>query len=162
MLGNVFDHDVPIGTRATRGGARTLHAPTRGRHAYTGKLIVLVDSGSGSAAELFARVIQLEHRGLVIGDRSAGAVMEARPYFFGLGNDNRLQYAISVTDADIIMRDGMSLERLGVMPDELLQPSAQDLATGRDPVLARAAQLAGLTLDPVAAGKLFPFEWHTF
>lgn len=162
MLGNVFDHDVPIGTRATRGGARPLHAPTRGRHAYTGKLIVLVDSGSGSAAELFARVIQLEHRGLVIGDRSAGAVMEARPYFFGLGNDNRLQYAISVTDADIIMRDGMSLERLGVMPDELLQPSAQDLATGRDPVLARAAQLAGLTLDPVAAGKLFPFEWHTF
>jgi C-terminal processing protease CtpA/Prc len=67
-----------------------------------------------------------------------------------------------VTDADIIMRDGMSLEHLGVMPDELLQPSAQDLATGRDPVLARAAQLAGLTLDPVAAGKLFPFEWHTF
>src|SRR4030095_9509895 len=116
----------------------------------------------GSAAELFARVIQLEHRGLVIGDRSAGAVMEAHPYFFGLGTDNRLQYAIAVTDANIIMRDGMSLERLGVMPDELLQPSAQDLATGRDPVLARAAQLAGLTLDPAPAGELLPFEWHPF
>jgi C-terminal processing protease CtpA/Prc len=162
MLGDVFDHDVPIGSRHARGGARTLTASTRGRNVYPGKLIVLIDSASGSASELFARVIQLEHRGIVIGDRSAGAVMEALSYPFGLGNDNLLYYMVSVTDADLVMRDGQSLEHRGVMPDELVQPSAQDLAIDRDPVLAHAAQLAGLILDPIAAGKLFPFEWRPF
>jgi carboxyl-terminal processing protease len=162
MLGNVFDRDVPIATRKARGSTRVLGAPTRGGNAYTGKLIVLIDSESGSAAELFARVIQLEHRGIVIGDRSAGAVMEALAYPFGLGNDNLLYYVVSVTDADLIMRDGRSLERMGVIADEPATPSAQDVASGRDPVLAKAAQLAGLTLDPVAAGKLFPFEWRPF
>ena len=49
-------------------------------HPFTGKIIVLIDSESASAAELFARIMQLEHRGTVIGDKSAGAVMESRQF----------------------------------------------------------------------------------
>jgi carboxyl-terminal processing protease len=137
-------------------------ARTRGAAAFSGKLIVLVDGGSASSAELFARVIQLEKRGTVIGDRSAGAVMEAAGYPFGQGDEVMIFYAFSVTGADLVMKDGRSLERAGVTPDEIVLPTAQDLATGHDVVLARAAQLAGLTLDPAASGKLFPFEWRPF
>jgi len=57
------------------------------------------------------------------------------------------------------MKDGKSLEHVGVVPDELLLPTAADLAAGRDPVLARAITLLGGSLDAAAAGKLFPVEW---
>jgi C-terminal processing protease CtpA/Prc len=120
---------------------------------------VLVDGGSASAAEILGRVVQLEHRGTVIGDRTAGAVMEARDYQDQQGADFKIFYGFSVTVADLIMSDGKSLEKTGVKPDEQVLPTGADLAAGRDPVLARAAELAGVKLDAVAAGKLFPFEW---
>jgi C-terminal processing protease CtpA/Prc len=62
----------------------------------------------------------------------------------------------------VIMSDGNTLEKVGVTPDELLLPTPADLAAGRDPVLAHAAELAGLKLDPVEAAKLFPFKWAPF
>ena len=159
MVDNVFKADVTIATRAGRRGRATMTAKGRGDAAFAGKLIVLVDSASASSAEIFARTVQLQKRGVVIGDRSAGAVMEARMHPFVQGDPVAIFYQFLVTDADIVMPDGRSLEGSGVMPDELLQPTGADLAAGRDPVLARAAALAGLELDALAAGGLFPFEW---
>src|SRR6267142_6294443 len=80
--------------------------------------------------------------------QTAGAVMEARQYSHEVGTGNVVPYGASITDADIIMSDGKSVEHVGVTPDELLLPSAQDLATHRDIVLARAVELAGSKIDP--------------
>jgi C-terminal processing protease CtpA/Prc len=158
-LGNVFDHDVKIADRVGRKELKPEIAKTRGGEVFSGTLIVLVDSGSASAAELFPRVIQLEHRGTVLGDHSAGAVMEARRYSGSQGMDTKVFYGFSITEADLIMKDGKSLEHTGVTPDEIMIPTAKDLASGSDPVLARALELAGHKVDPAAAGKMFPFEW---
>jgi C-terminal processing protease CtpA/Prc len=159
MLGNVFDHDIKVGDRVTRKDSKPETAKTFGRSVFTGKLIVLINSESASAAEIFARVIQIEHRGTVLGDRSAGAVMEARHYNESVGVDYKVFYGFSISSANLVMTDGKSLEGTGVTPDEMVLPTATDLAEGKDPVLSRAAELAGTKLDPVAAGKLFPFEW---
>ena len=159
MLGNVFDHDVKIADRIGRKDMKPEIAKTRGSDVFTGKLIVLVDSVSASAAELFPRVVQLEHRGIVVGDQSAGAVMEAKHYPGSQGMDTKIFYGFSITEADLIMKDGKTLEHAGVTPDETVLPTPKDLADGSDPVLARAAQIAGLNLEPAAAGKMFPFEW---
>jgi C-terminal processing protease CtpA/Prc len=159
MISNLFPEDVVIGTRVTRKGKALMGTKSRHADAFSGKLIVLIDAASASSSEILAKVVQLGKRGIVIGDRSAGAVMEARMFESGQLAPNLILYQFSVTSADLLMQDGKSLETIGVTPDELLLPSGQDLALGRDPVLARAAKLAGLDIDPVAAGKLFPFEW---
>lgn len=162
MVSNAFDRDIQIGQRVSRRGKEQVSARTRGSSTFTGKLIVLIDSQSGSAAEVFSRVLQLEERGRVLGDRSSGAVMESRQYPAGIESGTVILWSMSVTSADLLMKDGKSLEHVGVTPDETILPTAADLAAGRDPVLARAASLVGLNLDPVAAGKLFPYEWRKF
>jgi carboxyl-terminal processing protease len=161
LLGGVFDHKVKIGDRVGRKSTEQLNT---GHHFYRfkGKLAVLVDSRSASASEIFARVIQLEKRGVVLGDRSSGMVMGAKQYIHktdGSASDSFIAYGAEVTGYDLIMADGQSLERNGVIPDILALPTASDLSSGRDPVLSKAAELLNVTMSPEEAGKLFPFEW---
>ncbi|HEV8254586.1 MAG TPA: S41 family peptidase [Vicinamibacteria bacterium] len=159
LVGYFFDRDVKLGDVKRRKETKPEKAGSRGPgRVFKGPLVVLIDSESASASEIFARVIQIEKRGTVLGDRSAGAVMESqfhphlgagyRPFFFGA----------SITVADLMMSDGRSLERVGVVPDERMLPSAADLAGRRDPVLSRAAEILGGKLDPEKAGTLFPIR----
>lgn len=164
LLGYFFDKDIKIGDEKQRKKTLTLTAKTRGDKVFKGKVTVLVDSKSASAAEVFARVMQLEKRGSVIGDRTAGAVMTSvrASFTFVTGasslTDPSTFYGANITVADLIMTDGKSLEKIGVFPDELLLPIGTDLAGGRDPVLSRAAFLAGIQIDPGKAGSVFPAE----
>lgn len=157
VVSSLFDREIKIADLKGRKELKPQVAKRSG-DPFTGPVIAVVDSRSGSASEVLARVLQIEKRGTVIGDRSAGAVMRSRFHDFELGLDRLVFYGISITNADVIMTDGKSLERTGVVPDVPLLPTPEDLAAGRDPVLARAVELAGGTLDAVAAGKLFPEE----
>lgn len=159
LVGNLFDRDVTIGDMKLRKESKPMLARTRGDSGFKGQVIVLVDSGSNSASEVFARVMQLEKRGTVIGDRTGGKVMRSRLYSHQIGLDTVVYYGVSVTDADLIMADGKTLEGTGVTPDELVLPAPDDLRAQKDSVLARAVAIAGGTIDPVEAGKLFPFKW---
>lgn len=161
LVGGMFEKDVKVADVVGRKGSKPQIAQPRKRGVFAGKLVVLVDSRSGSASELFARVVQIEKRGLVVGDRSAGAVMQAQTYNFKLNSirSRRVYYGVEITEADLIMSDGKSLEHTGVTPDELVLPTAADLAAGRDPALARAAALLGAILTPEDAGRMFPYEW---
>jgi carboxyl-terminal processing protease len=159
VAGRFFDHDVKIADRVGRKSMKPVVAKKR-KTPFTGKLVVLIDADSASASELFARLVQIEKRGVVIGDRSSGSVMQAEQGMGMLeGTEGLIPYAFSITNADLVMADGKSLEHAGVVPDEIVLRTPADLAAGRDPALARAVALLGGTLDPVAAGKMFPVEW---
>ena len=135
--------------------------PTRGKNAFTGKLVVLVNSKSASAAEIFARVVQIEKRGTVMGDQTSGAVGRAEIIPLQQGGMTIIQYAVEVTVSRLRMPDGQDLEGNGVVPDTKLLPTQEDMAAGRDPVLAAAALSVGVTISPEEAGKMFPVIWLT-
>jgi C-terminal processing protease CtpA/Prc len=158
FLGGIFQYDRKIYDRIARDSTKPVVATGRHQDAFAGRFAVLIDSRSASASEVFARVVQLERRGFVVGDNSAGKVMEARYYRHQVSLDSRVFYGASVTSADLVMADGKSLEHTGVEPDIAILPTAQDLANKRDPVLARAAGLVGVKLSPQEAGAAFPFE----
>jgi C-terminal processing protease CtpA/Prc len=160
LLGYFVDKDVKVGDIKGRKETKPLIAKTRGGDVYKGKLIVLVDSESGSSAEIFARMVQLEKRGTVVGDNTAGAVMRAMAHPLQLGADTVVLYGVQVTVADLLMPDGKSLEGTGVTPDERRLPTAADMAANLDPVLAYAASLADVKLEPEKAGALFPIKWR--
>jgi carboxyl-terminal processing protease len=158
LVGFFFDKELKIFDEKRRKETKPLLSKPSS-NGFKGELIVLVNHGSASASEVFARLVQLEKRGKVIGDKSMGAVMESEFHELDSGIGSMLLAGASVTMADLVMSDGQSLEKIGVTPDEVMIPAGKDLATSRDPVLAQAAKLAGVTITPEEAGKFFPYEW---
>jgi len=159
LVGSMFENEVKVADLVGRDGSKPQLSKYNYRRTFPGKLAVLVDRRSASAAELFARVIQLQKRGTVIGDHTAGAVMESKRYSYQVGAGTIVLFGASITEADVLMTDGKSLENTGVAPDQIMLPTAAELAAGLDPVLAKAAQDLGGKLTPEEAGKLFEFEW---
>jgi carboxyl-terminal processing protease len=69
LLGGMFQYDQKICDRVGRDSTKPVVATGRHHDAFTGRFVVLIDSQSASASEVFARVIQLEKRGFVVGDQ---------------------------------------------------------------------------------------------
>ena len=162
LTGFFFDRDVKIGDEKTRKKAIERIAKSLKNKVYNGNLAVLIDSESSSASEVFARVIQIEKRGKVIGDQSAGAVMTSTlidmAYVREVVEVTVRQkadyfYSISFTVGDLIMSDGNRLEGIGVNPDVRIGPTALAISQKNDPILAYAASLFGTKISAEQAGK---------
>jgi C-terminal processing protease CtpA/Prc len=159
-LAGVFTPGEVFGEAHERKGSHKLKADQR-HDAFEGKTVVLIDSNSGSASEILARWLQIKKRARVLGDRSAGAVMESEFHSLTQGHEALFTiYGLSVTRASLAMPDGSTLEGVGVTPDDVVVPSAEEMASGQDPVLARAVVDLGGRLDAASAGKLFPRDWE--
>jgi C-terminal processing protease CtpA/Prc len=96
-----------------------------------------------------------------MGDQTSGAVGRAEIIPLQQGGMTIIQYAVEVTVSRLRMPDGQDLEGNGVVPDTKLLPTQEDMAAGRDPVLAAAALSVGVTISPEEAGKMFPVIWLT-
>lgn len=158
LLSHFFNREIKIADLVTKEKTETRITKPVGNREYKGELIVLVDSNSASAAEMTAKVLQLEKRALVFGDISSGSVMTSirvpfRSLMGALADAAIINTSMSVTIADVIMRDGSRLENVGVIPDQVLLPTALGLKQKTDPVLAVAAYKFGYELSPEKAGS---------
>jgi C-terminal processing protease CtpA/Prc len=156
LTGYFFDRDVKIGDEVGRKKVKERIAKSLKEKVFRGDLIVLIDSNSASASEVFARVIQIEKRGKIVGDVSAGAVMTSHFYSMSEGQGDWTfarwwVFGINVTVGDLIMSDGKRLENVGVIPDRAVGPTASALFQRDDPTLAYAASLFGTKLTPEQA-----------
>lgn len=98
-------------------------------------LAVLVDGASRSAAELTPAALQQSRRAVVVGERTAGAVL--------ISQDTELPDGgrLSLSRADLIMRDGRRLEKNGLTPDTMVTRTVEDRRAGRDPQMEAAIAL---------------------
>lgn len=159
LLSYFFDREVKIADLVTKTKTETRSTKLiDSDKRYKGTVTVLIDSNSASAAEMTAKVLQLEKRAKVYGDYSSGSVMTSislpfRSVMSSFSASAIIKVGMSVTIADVIMRDGSRLEKVGVTPDEVLQPTGLALKMRMDAVLAYAAMKNGVELTPEDAGK---------
>ena len=145
-LGEFFPKTVDIGVVVRRSGTESAQGARQWWPArYTGKVAILVDNSSASAAEIFSHVMQFHHRAIVVGRRTAGAVIVAREYF--LPDGGRLQVATE----DYRGLDGKRLEGNGVKPDVEVELKLADVRAGRDRDLEAA--LRALEADQSKAAE---------
>jgi carboxyl-terminal processing protease len=143
----------PIYQETTRGGqSRTVRTTGVPVVPSSMPIVVLIDEGSASAAELLASALQEQGRATLMGARTSGAVEAS--IVIDLSDES----ALSVTILRLASGQGRRLEATGVTPDVAVAINAAELALGRDTQLQRAIQLArqrlGLSTVPrPAAGR---------
>jgi carboxyl-terminal processing protease len=118
------------------GHRRNLQVLTLGSAHYRGRVAVLVDHLSASAAEIFAATMQEKRRGTVIGRKTSGYVLFARLHSLPDGG------MLECSEDDLRTIQDKRLEGHGVMPDVESPPATlDDLRAGRDPDLDAALRI---------------------
>jgi carboxyl-terminal processing protease len=134
----LLSHFLPAGTsiyeEIDRTGEFRKHF-TRAGTPYDLPLVVLVDGGTASMGEIFASAVQEHGAATVVGSNTSGSVAAAQ--VFGLPDGAGLQ----VTVFEILSSEGKPLNKIGVVPDEVIEPDPGAIALGQDPVLARAIEI---------------------
>ncbi len=141
VLNTLLPKGVPVYTEIRSGGAKhPVH--TTGAPAIPSQmpLIVLVDEGTASAAELLAAAVQENGRGTLVGVKTAGAVEVS--IFIDLSDGS----ALSVSVFEITTGRGVRLESAGVKPNVLASLTPFDFDAGQDRQLAWAVRLIRQTL----------------
>ena len=103
---------------------------------FTGRLIVLTDGGCGSACEDFVMPLKFSGRATVVGETTFGS--SGQPYIYEFGNG----MGFRVSTKRMYFPDGSEFEGVGIKPNIEVVPTAADIKAGRDPVLAKAVELA--------------------
>jgi carboxyl-terminal processing protease len=116
-------------------GVRTDRPVLPGGLALKIPLVVLVNEGTASAAEITAGAIQDHQRGMIIGvlTYKKGSVQS----WIDLANN---EGAIRVTTEHWLTPNGHEVNAIGITPDIIVEITKEDIAAKKDPQLDRAIQ----------------------
>lgn len=125
---NIFTDKVPLLTEVNRNGTRT-----NLDFQWRKPVVMVVNNGTRSGKEILAYGFKQYQIGAVVGTKTAGAVLGARPFLL---QDGSLLY-LAVVDVFI---NGERLEGKGVTPD-IEVPFRLEYAQGTDPQKDRATEV---------------------
>jgi hypothetical protein len=112
------------------GGAVMIVAGGGRRNAYSGRVVVLIDGSTHSAAEAVAASLRESGRATLVGDRTAGAMLSGIPHPIARG------WELRIPVADFRTPLGQRVEGVGVEPDV-----SAGAVRGSDAPLDRALQV---------------------
>jgi carboxyl-terminal processing protease len=135
MVGSFFSEPVVMGYVRTVFG-RHPDKTRPGRVTWEGPLAIVQSSLSASMAEVLSATIQEQRRGRIVGQTSAGRVVDT--VAFALPDGGQLL----VGESEFRTARGTVLEGRGVTPDIPVVPTYDDLRHGRDPMLNAAVRAA--------------------
>ncbi len=111
--------------------------PRSDRPRYAGPIAVLASSATAGAAEDFLAAFRTAHRGVIVGEVSAGSPGDAAA--FSLPKSWTVQFSVTHHAAPT----GAQFAGTGVKPDIAVVPTVTDLLRGVDPGLDRAREYVG-------------------
>lgn len=137
VLNALLPFGLPVYTEMRQGGSvrvvRTMQVPLV---PPTLPVVLMVDEGSASAAELLAAAIKENHRGSLVGVKTSGAVEASVTIDLSDGS------SLSITTFRLATGRGVRLEGAGVEPDVAAELTLADLEGGTDRQLVAAVRLA--------------------
>jgi len=101
---------------------------------YDGKLVILTDNETGSAAEDMAVLLHAAGRATIIGEPSAGST--GQPLMIDLPGGGRAR----ICTANCKYPDGKQFIGVGIQPDILVKRTIKGISEGRDEILAAAIE----------------------
>ncbi len=146
LAGMLSDRNLDLGTSIYRSGPEPLTAQSKAKH-YKGRIVVLVDGMTFSAAEMLSSSLQESRRAIVVGDRTAGETLPA--VTVDLPTGARLLYPVANYKSVL----GRLLEGNGVTPDHIVPLDRRSLLAGRDVQVETAVRLIG---DDKAFANILP------
>jgi carboxyl-terminal processing protease len=95
-------------------------------------LAILVDGGTASMGEIFTQALREKAGARVIGTKTAGSVAAAQVFPLVDGS------ALQVTVLQIVSAGGVKLNTVGLMPDQVVDVTDDEIRRGEDPQLKAA------------------------
>jgi hypothetical protein len=104
---------------------------------YKGKVIILCNQQTQSHAEYSCMILRSLPNAVVVGSQTAGA--DGNVATFRISSDLRVGF----TALGTYYPDGSQTQKIGIVPDSVVYPTAEGIRRGRDEVLEKALAIAG-------------------
>jgi carboxyl-terminal processing protease len=112
-----------------------LNVGDAGESAYTGPVVILVNEGSASGAELFAAGMQESERAAIVGRQTCGCLLASVRHNVKGGGE------VDVSEFNVLTAKGRRLEGTGVLPDVAVPLTLEDVRERHDATLRQAVAI---------------------